>query len=64
LAALPDFPAGDPSLVRAMTDEIVRREVWLIFHADLKGPAPVRLIAECLREPLSRQPNMYETAGL
>ncbi|NYF33483.1 LysR family transcriptional regulator [Sphingopyxis sp. JAI108] len=51
----PDFLAApDPQLVRATDDEIIRREVWLTFHTDLKGSAPVRAVANCLREALSR----------
>jgi DNA-binding transcriptional LysR family regulator len=56
LAMLPDFLAsGDPSLTPASDDEVVDREVWLVFHTDLKGSAPVRLVADCLRDHLPRK---------
>jgi DNA-binding transcriptional LysR family regulator len=56
LAMLPDFLASEhPSLIRASDEEVVDREVWLVFHTDLKGSAPVRLVADCLREHLPRQ---------
>lgn len=56
LAMLPDFLAsGDPSLAVASDEEVVHREVWLVFHTDLKGSAPVRLVADCLRDHLPRQ---------
>jgi DNA-binding transcriptional LysR family regulator len=52
-AMLPDFlAAGDPALARANENEVVYREVWLVFHTDLKGSAPVRLVASCLRDYL------------
>ena len=55
VVAVPDYLAArEPLLVRATDDEIVRREVWLIFHTDLKSSAPVRAVANCLRETLSR----------
>ncbi len=51
VAALPDFiAAGDPMLSRAQPDEIARREVWLVFHTDLKSSVPVRTVANGLRE--------------
>jgi len=53
VAALPDFiAAGDPMLSRAQPNEISKREVWLVFHTDLKGSAPVRAVATGLREYL------------
>jgi DNA-binding transcriptional LysR family regulator len=56
VAALPDFiAAGDPALSRARPDEISRREVWLVFHADLKSSVPVRTVATGLRECLRRK---------
>jgi DNA-binding transcriptional LysR family regulator len=61
VVAAPDYLAArDPLLVRASDDEIVRREVWLIFHTDLKGSAPVRTVADCLRETLSRELRRHE----
>jgi DNA-binding transcriptional LysR family regulator len=56
VAALPDFiAADDPALSRARPDEISRREVWLVFHADLKSSVPVRTVATGLRECLRRK---------
>lgn len=56
LAMLPDFLAsGDPSLTPASDEEVVDREVWLVFHTDLKGSAPVRVVADCLRDHLPRR---------
>jgi DNA-binding transcriptional LysR family regulator len=56
VAALPDFiAAGDPVLSRARRDEIAKREVWLVFHTDLKSSAPVRTVATCLREFLRQK---------
>jgi DNA-binding transcriptional LysR family regulator len=55
VAALPDFvAAGDPRLARARPDEISSREVWLVFHTDLKSSVPVRTVATGLREFLKR----------
>lgn len=51
VAALPDFiAAADPTLARARRDEIARREVWLVFHTDLKSSVPVRTVATFLRD--------------
>ena len=51
VAALPDFiAAGDPSLARARREKVAQRDVWLVFHTDLKRSAPVRTVATSLRE--------------
>ncbi|MGY4572654.1 LysR family transcriptional regulator [Bradyrhizobium pachyrhizi] len=51
VAALPDFIAArDPVLARARREKIAQRDVWLVFHTDLKRSAPVRTVATCLRE--------------
>jgi DNA-binding transcriptional LysR family regulator len=51
VAALPDFIAAvDPLLAKARRDEIARREVWLVFHTDLKSSVPVRTVATSLRD--------------
>lgn len=64
VVVLPDFlAAGDPLLVRAADEEIIKREVWLIFHTDLKGSAPVRAVANCLRETLSRELRGHGVSG-
>jgi DNA-binding transcriptional LysR family regulator len=56
VAALPDFiAASDPALALASENEMVRREVWLVLHTDLKSSAPVRVVAGFLREALQRQ---------
>lgn len=56
VAALPDFiAAGDPVIVRARRDKIAQREVWLVFHTDLKRSAPVRTVASCLRQFLQKK---------
>jgi DNA-binding transcriptional LysR family regulator len=56
VAALPDFmAAGDPVLSRARRDKIAQREVWLVFHTDLKRSAPVRTVATRLREFLRQK---------
>jgi DNA-binding transcriptional LysR family regulator len=56
VAALPDYiAAGDPALSRARPEEMARREVWLVFHTDLKSSAPVRTVATWLREELPRR---------
>lgn len=56
LAMLPDFlAAGNSSLALASDEAAIDREVWLVFHTDLKGSAPVRLVADCLRDHLPRQ---------
>jgi DNA-binding transcriptional LysR family regulator len=56
VAALPDFvAAGDPVLSRARRDKIVEREVWLVFHTDLRRSAPVRTVATYLREFLRQK---------
>ncbi len=53
VAVLPDFiAAGDPTLSRARPGDISKREVWLVFHTDLKSSAPVRTVANGLRESL------------
>ncbi len=53
VAVLPDFiVAGDPTLSRAQPGEISKREVWLVFHTDLKSSVPVRTVANGLRESL------------
>lgn len=53
IAALPDFiTSSDPLLVRARREKIAQREVWVVFHTDLKRSVPVRTVANCLREYL------------
>jgi DNA-binding transcriptional LysR family regulator len=56
VAALPDFiAADDPVLARARREKIAQREVWLVFHTDLKRSAPVRTVATRLREFLREE---------
>jgi DNA-binding transcriptional LysR family regulator len=56
VATLPDFiAAGDPVLARARRDKIAQREVWLVFHTDLKRSVPVRTVATGLREFLRQK---------
>jgi DNA-binding transcriptional LysR family regulator len=56
VAALPDFiAADDPLLLRARRDKIAQREVWLVFHTDLKRSTPVQTVVTCLREFLRRK---------
>jgi DNA-binding transcriptional LysR family regulator len=48
LCVLPDFIAGsEPDLVHVLPDQVkLTREFWLLTHADLKGVARVRTVAE------------------
>ncbi|MEF2072931.1 LysR family transcriptional regulator [Consotaella aegiceratis] len=51
IAMLPDFLIGEGApLVPACPDvPPLLREVWLVFHTDMKASAPVRAVTECLR---------------
>jgi len=56
VAALPDFIAADDQvLARARREKIAQREVWLVFHTDLKRSAPVRTVATRLRDFLREE---------
>jgi DNA-binding transcriptional LysR family regulator len=51
VAILPDFIVTDASnLTRARADEMVRREVWLVYHSDLKTSLPVRTVVTGIRD--------------
>jgi DNA-binding transcriptional LysR family regulator len=51
VAVLPDFIVTEASnLVRARADEMARREVWLIYHSDLKTSLPVRTVVTGIRD--------------
>jgi DNA-binding transcriptional LysR family regulator len=52
VAMLPDFMAGnDPALVLAGPNpQPVRRDVWLIFHPDMKGSAVIRAVVDAILE--------------
>ncbi len=52
IAMLPDFMIGeDEALVLVRSDDPpLLREVWLVFHTDMKAAAPVRAVIDCLRE--------------
>ncbi len=52
IAMLPDFMIGkDEALVPARPDDPpLLREIWLVFHTDMKASAPVRAVIDCLRE--------------
>lgn len=51
VAMLPDFMAeGDSALVPAASDQRpVIRDVWLTFHADMKGSTAIRAVVKSLR---------------
>ncbi len=51
IAMLPDFvAAGDEALVPVrLADRPLLREIWVVFHTDMKGAAPVRAVIESLR---------------
>lgn len=52
VAMLPDFMAkSDSALVAAAADQqSVMRDVWLVFHADMKGSAAIRAVIKSIRE--------------
>jgi DNA-binding transcriptional LysR family regulator len=52
VAMLPDFMAGnDSTLVLAALDpQLVRRDVWLAFHPDMKGSAVIRAVVNAIVE--------------
>ena len=51
---LPDYMAGpDPALMRIPgPQETLRRELWLVVHADLKRSPPVRAVMDFLGETI------------
>jgi len=51
---LPDFMAGDDPVLCRLDEagEPMRREVWLVVHADLRRSAAVRAVMEALTEGL------------
>ena len=52
VAMLPDFIAvNDSAIIVATSDQSpVAREVWLVFHADMKGSAAIRAVVNSIRE--------------
>lgn len=52
IAMLPDFMIGDDgTLVPVRPDDPpLLREIWLVFHTDMKASAPLRAVLDCLRE--------------
>jgi DNA-binding transcriptional LysR family regulator len=56
VAVLPDFIVTEASnLARARADEMVRREVWLVYHSDLKTSLPVRTVVSGIRDFLKNK---------
>jgi DNA-binding transcriptional LysR family regulator len=55
IAALPCYLAdGEPSLLRVLPGERVRREIWLTMRRDLRRAPRVRAVAEWLAEIVAR----------
>lgn len=51
VAMLPDFMAQhDLALVAVPGQAPVAREVWLVMHADMRGSAAIRAVADAIRE--------------
>lgn len=55
IALLPDFLAGSsPDLQRIdVAGEVLKREVWLVMHADLRTAPIVRIVADCLKAAMA-----------
>ncbi|NMM27741.1 MAG: hypothetical protein HHJ12_10760 [Glaciimonas sp.] len=49
---LPDFMAESDSalVVAAAGQQSVIRDVWLVFHTDMKGSAAIRAVVKSIRE--------------
>ncbi|MHB1238572.1 MAG: LysR family transcriptional regulator [Gallionella sp.] len=56
VAMLPDFIAvNDLALIAATSDQLpVTREVWLVFHADMKSSAGIRAVVNSIRESFGK----------
>lgn len=53
IAILPDFLVP-PDRLAIVGEERVRREVWMLVHSDMAGSAPVRAVADALRNGVRR----------
>lgn len=57
IAMLPDFMAADDDqlVLAAPNEPPVRQGVWLLVHTEMKNAAPIRVVAQELREYVTRR---------